>query len=171
MFTLWFHLPVKSNCFHPVIYGGRHDCFCFQKHISSWYWLHKYCDPPPKSFYSKNLLLVQTSPSPFNNLSASSLSGDRLVKPKHASVPASSLVKKQGLLRGKPVCCWVWDGGWSQCSPRGRYESSFSLFFVWKCWITSELSRAVIVWHIYVNSVLLALIFQEQYEKPVLKQC
>jgi len=85
--------------------------------------------PPPKSFYSKNLLLVQTSPSLIINLSASSLSGDRLVKPKHASVPASSLVEKQGLLRGKPVCCWVWDGGWSQCSPRGRYESSFFLFF------------------------------------------
>jgi len=30
-----FTLLYKKNWFHPVTYGGRHDCFCFRKHPSS----------------------------------------------------------------------------------------------------------------------------------------
>jgi len=35
----------KNNCFHPVTYGGRHDCFRFRNHSSStsfvchWKWM------------------------------------------------------------------------------------------------------------------------------------
>jgi len=28
----------KKNSFHPVTYGGRHDCFRFRKHPSSFTW-------------------------------------------------------------------------------------------------------------------------------------
>jgi len=34
---LWSYFPVENNCFHPVKYGGRHDCFCLQKHPSIFY--------------------------------------------------------------------------------------------------------------------------------------
>jgi len=33
--SLQFHLPLQKNWFHPVTYGGRHDCFHFWKHPSS----------------------------------------------------------------------------------------------------------------------------------------
>jgi len=32
--SLWSHLYVKQNRFHPMTYGGRHECFRFRKHQS-----------------------------------------------------------------------------------------------------------------------------------------